>query len=268
MTKVFVDMLGREVRLPSVPKRIVSLVPSQTELLADWGMEEEVVGITKFCVHPRRWFQSKPRVGGTKNLNRDKIRELNPDLILANKEENEKEQIESLSAEFPVWISDIRGLSHALNWIQVLGQLLGKSTAAARLLDELYPAFESLKKGPALRVAYAIWKDPWIWVGGDNYIDDMLRLMGWTNVLGDRPRYPQQDMESVLAQRCDLVLLSSEPYPFREKHGRELAARYPGQRFRGVDGEMFSWYGSRLKLALPYMNELIQDPYGIATAAD
>ncbi len=255
-------MMGNTLTVSGPLRRIVSVVPSQTELLAEFGLEEEVVGITKFCVHPPRWHQSKTRVGGTKNLNLAKIRELAPDLIIANKEENEKEQIEAIAREFPVFVSDINKISDALHFIQVIGALLDRSEPAARLLDTLYQAFGSLQKGPVRRVAYAIWKDPWMWVGEGNFIGDMIRVMGWVNVLDDMPRYPQCTLEEVLGRKPDLILLSSEPYPFSSRHVEDLKKAYPSQEFRQVDGEMFSWYGSRMQWAVPYMNQLIQDAYG------
>ena len=179
MSSVFTDMMGREVMLPGLPKRIVSVVPSQTELLFDLGLEEEVVGITKFCVHPERWFRTKQRVGGTKTLNLDLIRSLQPDLIIANKEENEREQIETLAQEFPVWVSDISDLEAALRMIGAVGKLTGREKTAASLREEIESGFRDISAGHReIRVAYFIWYRPWMTVGNDTSIHHVLERLG------------------------------------------------------------------------------------------
>ena len=252
------DMLGRELQFSEAPKRIVSLVPSQTELLYDLGLGEEVVGITKFCVHPESWFRNKERVGGTKKLHLDKIRELKPDLIIANKEENEQAQIEELSKEFPVWISDINNLPHALQMIQVVGQLTDKEQEANLLVDEIVQGFNDLHKANTLkRVAYFIWRDPWMSIGNDTFIHSMIQTMGWQNVLASEARYPEITLEQFKEYKPDAILLSSEPFPFKEQHIDEVKAVLPDVEVLLVDGEMFSWYGSRLKKAVAYLQQLV-----------
>lgn len=250
--------MGREIEFQFPPKHIVSVVPSQTELLFDLGLDEEVVGITKFCVHPDSWFRTKERIGGTKKLNIDKIRELNPDLIIANKEENEREQIEELAKEFPVWISDIQNIPQALQMIQVVGQLTGTEAKANELVDEIVVGFTNLHKANSpKRVAYFIWYNPWMTVGGDTFISNMIQTIGWQNVLKAESRYPEITLEQLKAYNPELVLLSSEPFPFKEKHMDEIKAVLPDVEVKLVDGEMFSWYGSRLKKAGDYMSDLI-----------
>jgi ABC-type Fe3+-hydroxamate transport system substrate-binding protein len=259
MKRVVTDMLGRDVELQFPPKRIISVVPSQTELLYDLGLDEEVVSITKFCVHPDEWFRTKTRIGGTKKLNIEKIRELQPDLIIANKEENEREQIEELAREFPVWISDIQNIPQALQMIQVVGQLTDREAKANELVEKIVAGFTKLHKAAqSKRVAYFIWYNPWMSVGGDTFISNMIHTIGWQNVLKDESRYPEITLEQLKAHNPELVLLSSEPYPFKEKHIEEIRAVLPNADVRLVDGEMFSWYGSRLRKAVDYLQSTIK----------
>ncbi len=250
-------MMGREVEYSYPPKRIVSVVPSQTELLYDLGLDEEVVGITKFCVHPEAWFRSKTRIGGTKQLYIDKIRDLKPDLIIANKEENTQDQIEELAKEFPVWLSDIQNIPQALQMIQVVGQLAGKEHKAAGIVDHVVGGFNALKRATApKRVAYFIWYKPWMSVGKDTFISNMIHTIGWQNVFADRSRYPEITLEELKEYNPELVLLSSEPFPFKEKHIDEIKAILPNADVKLVDGEMFSWYGSRMLKAVGYMQAI------------
>lgn len=257
-TRQFTDMMGRTVDIKYPPQRIISLVPSQTELLYDLGLDNEVVGITKFCVHPAEWFSTKERVGGTKKINIDKIRALKPDLIIANKEENEKEQIEELAQVFPVWISDIKNIPSALQMIQVIGLITDKEQKANSLVDDIVAGFTLLQKTEPKRVAYFIWYNPWMSAGGDTFINNMIYTIGWQNVLADRQRYPEINLEELRNYNPELVLLSSEPFPFKEKHIAEVKAILPDADVILVDGEMFSWYGSRMMKAVSYMSELIK----------
>jgi ABC-type Fe3+-hydroxamate transport system substrate-binding protein len=257
----FTDQLNRSVVLPHwPPRRIVSLVPSQTEFLADLGLGEEVVGITKFCVRPVEWFAAKPRVGGTKTLDFQKISALAPDLILGNKEENERAQIELLAAEYPVWLSDVATLEGAFDMMQRLGALVGKAEAANEMVSEIRADFAALRpiQGPAPRVAYLIWRKPYMVAGGGTFIDAMLCAAGLVNVFADQTRYPEVGFEVLAAARPDALLLSSEPYPFAEKHLAELRAVCPNAQIRLVDGEIFSWYGSRLRHAPAYLMERLE----------
>lgn len=253
----FTDMLGRQVEVAWPPERIVSLVPSQTELLADLGLEEEVVGITKFCVHPNRWFRSKQRVGGTKQLHLDRIRALQPDLIIGNKEENLKEQITALADEFPVWISDVNDLGSALKMITAIGELVGRPQQGRELSQAIRQAFASLRKTkPPIRAAYFIWRRPWMVAGGDTFISDMMQRAGFENVFGNLQRYPEVGAAELKAAQPQLLLLSSEPYPFKQEHAEELLAGLENCRALLVDGEMFSWYGSRMLKAADYLANL------------
>lgn len=256
--RTVIDQMGREVTFNYYPEKIISVVPSQTELLYDLGLDAEVIGITKFCVHPEAWFRNKARIGGTKKLNIEKIRELQPDLIIANKEENTQEEIETLAKEFPVWISDINNLSGALNMIQALGQVTGQEGKSNQLVDDIVQGFQQLHKANTpKRVAYFIWRNPWMSVGRDTFIHSMIQTMGWQNVLADKTRYPEITLEELKAYNPELVLLSSEPYPFKDQHIAEIREALPNADVMLVDGEMFSWYGSRMKKAAAYLQGLI-----------
>lgn len=258
MRSLFEDMLGNSLLLDTPPRRIISLVPSQTELLYTLGLDEQVVGITKFCVHPQKWFRNKERVGGTKTLHLDKIKALRPDLIIANKEENEKEQIEALAKKFPVWVSDIRTLEDALRMIRGVGDVTGKAKEAYSLAEDIDKRFKRLgKKGKGGRVAYFIWYRPWMAAGGDTFINDILSRMGFQNVLKDKNRYPEVNPADLLHAGVEKILLSSEPFPFGEKHIAELQSLLPDVAVQLVDGEMFSWYGSRLLQAADYLDRCV-----------
>ncbi|HLZ87927.1 MAG TPA: helical backbone metal receptor [Puia sp.] len=253
----FTDQLGRTIFLPRIPHRIISLVPSQTELLYTLGLDEAVVGITKFCVHPESWFRSKPRIGGTKAIDPARVDALQPDLIIANKEENEKPQIEALATRYPVWISDVHTLQDALAMIRDVGAITGKATEASALATTIATRFQQLpipvKPVPA---AYLIWRNPWMAAGGDTFINDMLRYCGYTNVFSGHDRYPTLELSALAGPNCPHILLSSEPYPFRERHITEIKEVLPDATIRLVDGEFFSWYGSRLLEAPAYFRQL------------
>jgi ABC-type Fe3+-hydroxamate transport system substrate-binding protein len=260
MQKTFIDQLGRTVTFNYPPKRIISLVPSQSELLADLGLNEEVIGITKFCIHPIEKFASCTKVGGTKKLKIDVIRALKPDLIIGNKEENTKSEIELLMNEFPVWMSDIANLEDSLQTITEIGALVNRSPEAAYLNHLIQVGFADLqslavRKKINKRVAYLIWKDPYLFAGRDTFIDDILRKIGLINVVA-KSRYPEMALSELETANCELVFLSSEPYPFKEKHIQEIKLALPNAKVMLVDGEMFSWYGSRLVKAVEYLFHL------------
>ncbi|CAN5359268.1 helical backbone metal receptor [soil metagenome] len=257
--KIFEDQLGRTIQLPDFPQRIVSVVPSQTELLHHLGMDNKVLAITKFCVHPREWFCDKTRVGGTKTLDLDKIRGLQPDLIIANKEESDQWQIEELMQEFPVWVSDINTVDDALEMIASIGDITHTATRAGYLVDEVRNGFKQLTALPNIRSAYFIWRKPWMVAGHTTYINDLMQRCGMANVFAHRDsRYPEISNEEIVAAQPQLILLSSEPYPFKAKHLAELQILCPQAKILLVDGEMFSWYGSRMLEATVYLKQLIR----------
>lgn len=263
MQKTFTDQLNRAVSINYPPKRIISLVPSQTELLFELGLSDEIVGITKFCVHPAAQYKTKTKVGGTKKLNIELIRSLQPDLIIGNKEENTREEIELLQQEFPVWMSDIYTLEDAMKTITEIASLVNRQPEAAYLNHLINAGFTdlqtlALQQGIDKKVAYLIWKDPYLLVGKDTFINDILMKIGLTNVI-KQSRYPEIDNEALAQLKPDLVFLSSEPYPFREKHLKEIGGILPEAKIMLVDGEMFSWYGSRLVKAVQYHFQLQQE---------
>ena len=263
-------ILQKATDLSYLPKRIISLVPSQTELLSDLGLEAETIGITKFCVHPSSWFKTKERVGGTKTIHIDKVQQLQPDLIIANKEENVKEQIGQLALHYPVWVTDVNNLEDALQMITDIGTLTGKVEPASSLIEKIKTAFDTLPiidpqdaAHKPLRTAYLIWRKPYMTIGGDTFINDMLLKCGFENIFADMTRYPEVSIPELQTTNCQstggcaLLLLSSEPYPFKQKHIDELRSFLPNTKIILVDGEFFSWYGSRLLKAPEYFTELI-----------
>jgi ABC-type Fe3+-hydroxamate transport system substrate-binding protein len=250
------DQMGNLVELPTVPKRIISLVPSQTELLFDLGLEEEVVGITKFCVHPTHWRKEKAIIGGTKNFHLDTIEKLNPDLIIGNKEENYAEGIAALQKKFPVWMSDIETFDQAISMIEAVSQLTATQQKGTTLIDEIHSAFRRIKMIPPRRTLYLMWHNPWMGVASKTFIHTMMEKIGLVNVIRNLDRYPELSSDAIRNLNPELVLLSTEPFPFNEKHIPEIRAILPKAKIEIVDGEMFSWYGSRLALAPDYFNSL------------
>lgn len=260
----FVDQMGRQIQLAHHPTRIVSLVPSQTELLYSLGLRNEVVGITKFCVHPEEWFRSKTRIGGTKNVDMSRIAALQPDLIIANKEENEKSQVDALAQDFPVWVSNINTLTDALDMIRKIGLLVNRVNEATGIAAQIDTDFQSLHPQESLRVAYIIWKDPIMTVGHDTFIHHMLDRGGFANVFEQRDRYPSISEAELKAASPDFIFLSSEPYPFRKKHLDMFSDICPNATVRLVDGELFSWYGSRLLKTADYLQTLHRDALSLS----
>ena len=261
MKEKHVDQLGRLVEINAQPKRIISLVPSQSELLCYLGLSEQLVGITKFCVHPRDMFKSTEKIGGTKQLKLDKIRALNPDLIIGNKEENERNQIETLAKEFPVWLSDIQTLEEALQMISSIGNVTKTQDRAAHLVQEIKLRFQTLAQldGPRKKVAYFIWRKPYMVAARATFIDNMLEKSGFQNAFSDLSRYPEISPSLLKQRNPELILLSSEPFPFQEKHLEEFQFFCPKAVIKIVDGELYSWYGSRLLHSAAYFLNLNND---------
>lgn len=273
--QAFTDQTGHRLFLENPPQRIISLVPSQTELLFELGLNEQVIGITKFCVHPPQWFYTKKRIGGTKKLHIDIIHQLEPDLVIANKEENVKEQVEELSRHYPVWTSDVTDLASACEMIEQIGSLTHTTKKAKEITSTINASFSQLqtqdlslrgtKRQPT--TCYLIWNDPYMTVGGDTFIHSMLEAAGFDNMFKKKLRYPVITIEDLRGAdistiaHCQVLLLSSEPFPFKQKHVDELQKALIGiglydTKIILVDGEMFSWYGSRLQFAPAYFKEL------------
>lgn len=254
----FTDQLQNAIFLVEKPKRIISLVPSQTELLFDLGLENEVVGVTKFCIHPKEKVKIKTKIGGTKNFNFDAIDALQPDLIIGNKEENNQEGIEKLREKYPVWMSDIFSLEDSFDMIRKVGKLTGTSENAIEIAAKTEAAFAALPQPEKkISAAYFIWKNPYMAAGRNTFINDMLHRCGFENVFANAERYPEISIEMLQKTRPEVILLSSEPYPFQEKHFAEFQEICPEAKVMIVDGEMFSWYGSRLLKAPAYFQKLL-----------
>jgi len=255
---ITIDQINLEIHFDSYPKRIISIVPSQTELLYDLGLEEEIIGITKFCIHPNKWYRSKKRIGGTKDLHIEEIKSLQPDLVIANKEENTAEQVEAIRKFCPVWTSDISNLEEALAMIREIGRITNKAEKGYQLADKIADTFKSI---PVMRnplpAVYLIWKDPYMTIGGDTFIHHMMQHCGLKNVFEIEKRYPVINLEDLIEKSPQIILLSSEPYPFKEKHINELTRQFPNTKIILVNGEMFSWYGSRLLESADYFCNLM-----------
>lgn len=256
-----IDGTGHEVVLPAPAKRIVSLVPSQTEWLAYLGLDEEVKGITKFCIHPEPWRKRKVVVGGTKSVHFDRIQELQPDLIIGNKEENTQEMILQLRDRYPCYTSDVLTFENAWTMMQDIGRLTGKEDAGSSFAAQCRSLADRIQRNaqgrPNRKVAYVIWMDPLMVVGSDTYIDHMLNALGWTNTFGSMPRYPKISTEDWQKAAPDLILLSSEPFPFKKVHMDFFQRLSPEAEVRLVDGELFSWYGWRMAKALTILPEML-----------
>ncbi len=230
--------------------RIVSLVPSLTEFLYDLGLDQEVVGITKFCVHPNTWFRTKTRVGGTKTPKIDRIRELQPHWVICNKEENRKEDVEALSTFTQVLVTDINTWPEMESELLRLAATLDRINEAQTLLAGNNNWLPQQASALGKRAAYLIWKDPYMAVGSQTFIHDTLTHLGLDNVIHTalgHARYPEVDLEALQELNLDLLMLSSEPYPFSQKHLLHFQEKLPSTKIRIVDGELFSWYGSRMK---------------------
>ncbi|MGQ3012394.1 MAG: helical backbone metal receptor [Flavobacteriales bacterium] len=251
------DQTGYTLHLRGKPGRIVCLVPSITEFLCDIGLQPQLAGVTKFCIHPENVRQTAAVVGGTKNYSTEKIRALAPDIVIANKEENVRESIEELRQHLPVYVTDIVTLEQSLDMMQRLGALFGREEAAAAIIRETEQAFMAYTlPAKPLRAAYFIWRRPFMSVGRDTFIHDILQRLGMQNVFAAYPgRYPEITVEDLQCESPELVLLSSEPYPFGEKHREEIRKILPAARILLVDGECYSWYGSSVRKAPAYTRQ-------------
>lgn len=245
-----IDQMGRAVEVPQNPRRIISLVPSQTELLIDLGLN--VVGRTKFCIHPREKVRDISIIGGTKKFRFDQIEKLNPDLIIGNKEENYEEGIARLSEQYPVWMSDITTIQDALEMIRMVSELTGVSERGHSLSSQIDQELQSVKEKFSGSVLYLIWKTPWMAAGRETFIDSMLTHLGFDNALSES-RYPELSEVQIQELNPDYIFFSSEPYPFKET---DLSQNWNSKK-RIVDGEMFSWYGSRLIKSADYFRSLV-----------
>ena len=252
--KIIEDQLGRIVVYQSTNK-IVSLVPSITELLFDLNLETHVIGRTKFCIHPKELIAKCAVIGGTKNVDIKKIMGLSPDIIIANKEENDKNQIENLSNEIPMFITNVSGYQTALEMIHKIGILTNSESTANILIREINESF-SINFKKKKTCVYLIWKDPYMTVGADTFIHSMITKCGYKNLFSQTQRYPITSIEEIISMNPEEILLSSEPYPFGVKHLHQLQKEIPNSKVRLVDGTYFSWYGSRMRNSMAYFKSI------------
>ena len=256
------DQIGVLHHFSETPRRIVSLVPSQTETLFEFGLEEQLVGITKFCVHPYHLKATKSIVGGTKKVHVDKIAALQPDIIIANKEENTREMVEELCAICPVWVTDITSFEDVLQMLRDFGNLFNKRTDAQKWIQKLQFGYTGFLRfaadKPVRKAAYLIWREPYMAAGKDTFINELLILNKFENIYADREsRYPEVEIRKMRIQGDpEIVFLSSEPYPFKEEHAFEIGRSTHHAKTVFVDGEMFSWHGVRLCKAFDYFKML------------
>jgi ABC-type Fe3+-hydroxamate transport system substrate-binding protein len=241
----------------TAPTRIISLVPSITELLHYLGLHNEVIGITKFCIHPPEWYMTKTRIGGTKNINLKKILELQPQLVFANKEENVQEQIEEISRHCDVWITNVDTIKSAYQMLNDVGVLTNTLQQVIDLISKVKEGFNKITISTPIKTAYLIWRKPYMTVGADTYIHAVMQTCGMQNAFASQQRYPKVTIENLQDSGCKLILLSTEPYPFKEKHIAELQQQLPGVKIALVNGEMFSWYGSRMLQTPLYLQGLL-----------
>lgn len=256
-----VDASGHRHPPHSGPARIVSLVPSLTELVCDLGLAGQLVGRTGFCIHPRAILKSIPKVGGTKDVNLARLRELAPTHVIVNVDENRRECVEEIAACVPhVIVTHPCTPEDNLPVYRLLGAIFDREAEAARLCADLAAALDEARvmgaSLPPEKVLYLIWREPWMTVAGSTYISAMLATVGWQTVPEvDEPRYPAFEWDAPWLAEVARVFLSSEPYRFRDSHLAEVAAA-SGRPAALIDGEMASWYGSRAVAGLRYLTEL------------
>ena len=252
------DQLGRSLSFHHTPKRIISLVPSLSELIVDLCDEDIVIGCTKFCIHPKSLKPNSQIIGGTKTVDIDLIKAIDPDLIIANKEENDRDQIETLSNSHSVYITDIQTIDDAINTIRELGIIFDQNERAKQIISLTSKNLPS-QIFKQKNVLYLIWRKPWMSIGADTYIHNVLTHLGLENILNTHLRYPELISDEIKKLNPDIIFLSSEPFPFKEKHIHELELLCPKAKVHLVDGEAFSWYGSRLTHIDGYFSQLRYD---------
>jgi ABC-type Fe3+-hydroxamate transport system substrate-binding protein len=251
------DQIGSLLTFKQAPLRIVSLVPSISELLWDLELENELVGVTKFCIHPVNLRKEKITVGGTKNVKISRVLELQPDLVIANLEENTKQEIEELQQQVPTFVSDISTIDDMIAFIQLIGNLCNRQSATTEVIRKLSNTIAELPKKEEKKSAiYLIWNKPFMSIGGDTFISHMMEKVGYVNCLQQEERYPVLTADDIRKIAPEELLLSSEPYPFNEKHRDQLQEQFPNIKVKCVDGEAFSWYGSRLYKVKDYLHSI------------
>lgn len=250
------DQLGRIVTYQFPPKKIISLCPGITETLYALGLEKEIVGRTRYCIFPKETVEGAAIVGGTKEIQLEKIKALHPDLIIVEKEENTQEIVDSLEKFFSVYVHEVQSIEDAHRMIDDLGDICNRQSAATQLTNTIQERFQSLPHVGYKRAAYVIWQNPYMVVGKDTYINSLLEKMGFLNPFTGFPgRYPSITQEDFLAANLDYVFLASEPFSFKEKHKKKFQQMLPNSQVMMIDGEMF-WYGGKMVEAATYFDEV------------
>ncbi|TMB99361.1 MAG: cobalamin-binding protein [Chloroflexi bacterium] len=264
----YTDALNRSINLEQPAARIVSLVPSITEALFTFGLNEAIVGVTRYCVEPAAGVAEKAKVGGTKMLDVRSVLDLQPDLVIANAEENRQEDIRQLlAAGQRVFVTFPRTVASAVQMLRQLAQMTGSTEAATPILDEAEAALAEARQAnhsrPRLRVFCPIWRRPWMTVGPNTYMHDFIAACGGFNVFSERhERYPKAELDEVARRVPQVILLPNEPYPFAPKHIGELTEyKYvPAVRDKRIyllDGKHLCWYGPRIAGSLRYVQGLL-----------
>jgi ABC-type Fe3+-hydroxamate transport system substrate-binding protein len=262
------DDLGLRVELAAPPARVVSLVPSWTETLFALGVGPRVAGVTRFCVEPAAEVATLAKVGGTKNPDLGAIMRLSPDLVIANAEENRREDIDRLREYgIPVFVTYPRTVPGAVESVLRLGSVLGAEHAAAGLTREIVMAVSEIEAGLGvwmklrLRVFCPVWKNPWMTFNADTYAHDVLRMLGFRNIFAAAgERYPRVTLQQALEERPDVVLLPDEPYLFTDDDVREMKEALPaalGRRVLLINGRDLHWYGAHMVRGLRALNQLL-----------
>jgi ABC-type Fe3+-hydroxamate transport system substrate-binding protein len=253
-----IDDLDRKIRIDNSPKRIVSLVPSITELLFDLGLDEKIKGCTKYCVHPKPQIEKVEKVGGPKDFDLNKIRALEPDLIIAVKEENNKDLVLEIAKEYPLVVFDITNIESALGSIKTIGKITTKEKEANQLCLNIERELDKINKAIVAKksACYLIWNKPMMTINSNTFISEMMAQAGFENAFSQLDsEYSVISKKDVINVKPEYILLSSEPFSFTEKHRIEYQKQFPDSKVVLVDGEMFSWYGSRILKAFEYFEK-------------
>ncbi len=249
----FTDHLNRTVEINGVPQRVVSLVPSITETLADLGLAKHLVAVTRFCKYPLELTKLLPKAGGPKNIDIDKIVDLQPHLVIAVKEENDKEQVLKLAEQVPVIVFDINSVEDAFNMLDGLGAVFDRADVTAGVINSIKQKLEKYSPaGSYKKTMYLIWKNPWMAAGRSAFIGAMMKVAGFDNFISGR--YPQVSRQEF--EKANTLLLATEPYHFTESDRQQLLEEYPDKNVIIVDGEMFTWYGTHMLKAIDYFERL------------
>jgi ABC-type Fe3+-hydroxamate transport system substrate-binding protein len=257
------DCTNTKIKCTPIPTRIICLVPSLTEVLYALDLADQVIAVTRYCIHPPSWLNQKTIIGGTKDPKIDLITQLNTDLIIANDEENRKEDVLVLRQKrYRVYVSHIDCFDDLIICIKDIGQLSQRVDQAELLIQQLQKNYQLIHHAlhtptlPAVRVLYLIWRKPYMAVAQNTWIHHILSHLGVVNVCQDLERYPIIKPEQLPQLKADYILLSSEPYPFKDIHVDEIKLSDQHAQVIHVDGEIFSWYGSRLLKIVPEIERI------------